>query len=59
MSIECYCHSIQSLGDDTMDSSDYETIECLLCEEEKEVEKGTWALAKGMCEPCYCLYQGG
>jgi hypothetical protein len=36
-----------------------ELIECSECGEEKYVEKGTWALEKGMCEKCYCIYQGG
>lgn len=38
---------------------DYAVIECRECGEEKAVEKGTWALDKGMCEPCYCSCQGG
>jgi len=38
---------------------DFEIIECSECGEEKAVELGTWALDKGMCEPCYCIYQGG
>jgi hypothetical protein len=38
---------------------DYEIIECSECNQEKSVEKGTWALDKGMCEQCYCEYQGG
>jgi hypothetical protein len=40
-------------------NEDYEIIECVVCEEEKEVEKGTYALAHNMCEQCYCIYQGG
>lgn len=42
-----------------MNKEDYELIECCECGEEKWVEKGTWALEEGMCEPCYCEYQGG
>jgi hypothetical protein len=34
-------------------------IECNKCDEEKLVENGTWALDAGMCETCYCAYQGG
>lgn len=41
------------------DEDDYEVIECSECNKEKSVEKGTWALDKGMCEQCYCEYQGG
>ncbi len=33
-------------------------IICNVCEEEKDVEGGTWALSKGMCERCYCKYEG-
>ncbi|WP_026593024.1 hypothetical protein [Bacillus sp. UNC437CL72CviS29] len=33
-------------------------IECRICDEEKWVESGTWALDKGMCETCYCEYEG-
>lgn len=40
-------------------NEDYVTITCSECGEEKEVENGTWALDKGMCERCYCEYQGG
>jgi NMD protein affecting ribosome stability and mRNA decay len=43
----------------SMEWMDYEIIECSECGEEKQVEKGTWALEKGMCEQCYCIYQGG
>jgi hypothetical protein len=39
------------------DDDDYETIVCKMCFERKSVEKGTWALDKGMCEPCYAKYQ--
>lgn len=42
-----------------MNMEDYELIECSECGEDKYVEKGTWALDKGMCEKCYCAYQGG
>lgn len=35
------------------------TIECSACYMENDVEGGTWALEKGMCETCYCEYQGG
>jgi formylmethanofuran dehydrogenase subunit E len=42
-----------------MNDEEYELIECSECGEEKKVEKGTWALDKGICEPCYCIYQGG
>jgi hypothetical protein len=38
---------------------DYKIIFCSECEEIKEVEIGTWALEHGMCERCYCIYQGG
>jgi formylmethanofuran dehydrogenase subunit E len=38
---------------------DHELIECSECGEEKAVEKGTYALEKGMCEQCYCFWQGG
>lgn len=38
---------------------DYIEIECNQCDEEKFVENGTWALDAGMCETCYCAYQGG
>lgn len=41
------------------DDEDYVVIECIECLEDKEVEKGTWALDKGMCEKCYCKYQDG
>ena len=34
-------------------------IDCSECGEERWVETGTWALDKGMCETCYCAYQGG
>lgn len=34
-------------------------IECKICDEDKFVEAGTWALHHGMCERCYCKYQGG
>lgn len=34
-------------------------IECSECDEEVWVKGGTWALAEGMCEQCYCIYQGG
>lgn len=34
-------------------------IKCSECLKQKYVEKGTWALDKGMCETCYCEYQGG
>jgi formylmethanofuran dehydrogenase subunit E len=37
----------------------YELINCVECGEDKYVEEGTWALDKGMCEPCYCAYEGG
>ena len=40
-------------------SEDYEVIDCSECGKTKSVEKGTWALDKGMCEKCYCQYQGG
>ncbi|MCP1354636.1 hypothetical protein [Aneurinibacillus migulanus] len=43
----------------TMLDDDYETIICEMCDEEKEVEKGTWALEKGYCLSCYAKYQGG
>lgn len=42
-----------------MADEDYETITCVVCDEEKDVEKGTWALDKGMCESCYRKFQGG
>lgn len=45
--------------EDGLIQDDYEVIECSECNEEKAVEKGTWALDKGMCEQCYCEYQGG
>lgn len=35
----------------------YEVIECVTCGKEKAVEKGTWALDKGMCEPCYDIFK--
>lgn len=38
---------------------EYEIIRCIECDKVKKVEKGTWALDKGMCEKCYCIYQGG
>lgn len=38
---------------------DHELIECSVCEEEKWVEKGTWALDRGMCSQCNCAYEGG
>jgi hypothetical protein len=34
---------------------DYEEVECSECRELKDVEVGTWALDKGMCETCYCI----
>jgi len=34
-------------------------IECNNCDEEVFVENGTWALEAGLCEKCYCEYQGG
>lgn len=34
-------------------------IECRVCGEIKDVEVGTWALDKGVCEQCYALYQDG
>ncbi len=37
----------------------YELINCTECGKDKWVEEGTWALDKGMCEPCYCAYEGG
>jgi len=37
----------------------YELINCSECGKDKWVEEGTWALDKGMCEPCYCAYKGG
>ncbi|MFS0562596.1 MazG-like family protein [Terribacillus sp. 179-K 1B1 HS] len=40
------------------DYDDCEVIECNMCFEVKAVEVGTWALDKGMCEPCYGKYQG-
>lgn len=36
-----------------------EMVDCVECDKEKAVEKGTWALDKEMCEQCYCAYQGG
>ncbi|MFJ8247379.1 hypothetical protein [Peribacillus asahii] len=42
----------------TSEDDKYEVIECSECDEEKPVEKGTWALSNGMCEQCYCAYQG-
>lgn len=42
-----------------MSAEEYVEITCEICGEEKEVEEGTWALEYGMCEPCYCEYQGG
>lgn len=36
-----------------------ELLECVRCGLEKEVEKGTWAHDKEMCDPCYMAYQGG
>ena len=51
-------YKIQVRDIDSMDDEDYELIECTECGEEKLVEKGTWALDKGMCEQCYCKYQG-
>lgn len=41
------------------EKEDCELIECVICNEERLVGKGTWALDKGMCETCYCDYQGG
>lgn len=38
---------------------DHELIDCSVCGEEKLVEKDTWASEEGMCEQCYCAYQGG
>lgn len=34
-------------------------IECKVCDKDKWVENGIWALHYGMCERCYCKYQGG
>lgn len=34
-------------------------IECSVCDEFKDVEVGTWALDRGVCEQCYALYQDG
>lgn len=36
-----------------------ELIYCEMCMEDKEVDIHTWAYAHGMCEKCYCIYQGG
>lgn len=55
-------HLEQVLSDvafEIKNDDEHEIIECSECGELKPVEKGTWALDKGMCEPCYCLYQGG
>ena len=41
------------------ENEDTTLIECSECEKEVFVENGTWALDKGMCEPCYAWYQGG
>lgn len=49
----------ENLEEEVEMDEDYEVIECSECWEEKAVEKGTWALSEGMCEQCYCEYQGG
>jgi hypothetical protein len=41
------------------ENEDTTLIKCRECFEWKEVENGTWALDRGMCETCYCAYQGG
>lgn len=46
-------------SEDVDDDDDYVVIECSVCLEDKAVENGTWALENGMCEKCYCAYQGG
>lgn len=45
--------------DENQPDTEYETIQCSECDQLKRVEKGTWALDNGMCEPCYCMYNGG
>ena len=54
---------MERLNDENCDvesyEDDYEIIECSECREYKPVEKGTWALDKGMCSRCYRIYQGG
>lgn len=47
------------MNDEYANNEDYELIRCSECFEFKYVEKGTWALDKGMCHTCYCEYQGG
>jgi len=42
-----------------MTKDNYETITRVVCSEEKDVEKGAWALEKDLREPCYCEYRGG
>lgn len=37
----------------------YRKIECKECGEYKSVEEGTWAIENGMCEQCWCEYNGG
>lgn len=45
--------------EDELDDDDYEQIICKECLIITNVEKGTYALEKNMCEQCYCKYQGG
>lgn len=44
---------------DKWNHEDYEPIDCRECGEYKPVEKGTWAIENGMCERCWCEYNGG
>lgn len=56
---ETYLEFVNEDHIETENEDDYEWIDCSECDEHKAVEKGTWALDKGMCEHCYCIYQGG